>query len=98
MTKGCLGGTGFCFVSSTGDVFPCGYLPVLAGNIKKQSFKDVWENSKVFNDLRDVSKLKGKCGRCEYNTVCGGCRARAYAATGDYLEEEPYCIYVPKKQ
>ncbi|MBP1910495.1 heme b synthase [Methanolobus bombayensis] len=98
MTKGCLGGTGFCFVSSTGDVFPCGYLPALAGNIKEQSFKDIWENSKVFNDLRDVSKLKGKCGRCEYNTVCGGCRARAYAATGDYLEEEPYCIYVPKKQ
>jgi heme b synthase len=98
MTKGCLGGTGFCFVSSTGDVFPCGYLPALAGNIKEQSFKDIWENSKVFNDLRDVSKLKGKCGICEYNTVCGGCRARAYAATGDYLEEEPYCIYVPKKQ
>ena len=98
MTKGCLGGTGFCFVSSTGDVYPCGYLPALAGNIKEQTFKDIWENSKVFNDLRDVSKLKGKCGRCEYNTVCGGCRARAYAATGDYLEEEPYCIYVPKKQ
>ncbi|MDG6244702.1 MAG: heme b synthase [Methanolobus sp.] len=98
MTKGCLGGTGFCFVSSTGDVYPCGYLPALAGNIKQQSFRDIWENSKVFNDLRDVSKLKGKCGRCEYNTVCGGCRARAYAATGDYLDEEPYCIYVPKKQ
>ncbi|KXS41826.1 MAG: radical SAM family Fe-S protein [Methanolobus sp. T82-4] len=98
MTKGCLGGTGFCFVSSIGEVYPCGYLPALAGSIKKQSFKDVWENSKVFNDLRDVSKLKGKCGDCEYNKVCGGCRARAYAATGDYLEEEPYCIYVPEKQ
>jgi heme b synthase len=98
MTKGCLGGTGFCFVSSVGEVYPCGYLPALAGNIKEQSFKDIWDNSKVFNDLRDVSKLKGKCGICEYNTVCGGCRARAYAATGDYLEEEPYCIYVPKKQ
>ncbi|WP_407357124.1 heme b synthase [Methanolobus sp. WCC5] len=98
MTKGCLGGTGFCFVSSTGDVYPCGYLPALAGNVKEQGFREIWENSKVFNDLRDVSKLKGKCGRCEYNTVCGGCRARAYAATGDYLDEEPYCIYVPKKQ
>ena len=98
MTKGCLAGTGFCFVSSIGEVYPCGYLPALAGNIKEQNFKEIWDNSKVFNDLRDVSKLKGKCGICEYNVVCGGCRARAYAATGDYLEEEPYCIYVPKKQ
>ncbi len=97
MTKGCLGGTGFCFVSSTGDVYPCGYLPALAGNIKDKGFQYVWERSRVFNDLRDVSKLKGKCGRCEYNKVCGGCRARAYAATGDYLDEEPYCVYNPKK-
>ena len=98
VTRGCLAGTGFCFVSSIGEVYPCGYLPALAGNIKEQNFKEIWDNSKVFNDLRDVSKLKGKCGICEYNVVCGGCRARAYAATGDYLEEEPYCIYVPKKQ
>lgn len=98
MTKGCLGGTGFCFVSSIGEVYPCGYLPALAGNIKEQSFSDIWENSQVFNDLRDPSRLKGKCGDCEYNKVCAGCRARAYAATGDYLAEEPYCIYTPKKQ
>ncbi|AFV24699.1 radical SAM family Fe-S protein [Methanolobus psychrophilus R15] len=98
MTKGCLGGTGFCFVSSTGEVYPCGYLPALAGSIKEQNFKDIWENSQVFNDLRDPSRLKGKCGDCEYNKVCAGCRARAYAATGDYLAEEPYCIYTPRKQ
>lgn len=98
MTKGCLGGTGFCFVSSIGEVYPCGYLPALAGNIKEQPFSDIWENSQVFNDLRDPSRLKGKCGDCEYNKVCAGCRARAYAATGDYLAEEPYCIYTPKKQ
>lgn len=98
MTKGCLGGTGFCFVSSIGEVYPCGYLPALAGSIKEQSFKDIWDNSKVFNDLRDTSKLKGKCGRCEYKEVCSGCRARAYAATGDYMAEEPYCIYVPPKE
>lgn len=98
MTKGCLGGTGFCFVSSIGEVYPCGYLPALAGSIKEQSFKEIWEGSKVFNDLRDPSKLKGKCGDCEYNRVCAGCRARAYAATGDYLDEEPYCIYTPKKK
>lgn len=97
MTKGCLGGTGFCFVSSIGEVYPCGYLPALAGNIKEQSFKDVWDNSEVFNDIRDTSKLKGKCGDCGYKEVCSGCRARAYAATGDYMAEEPYCIYTPPK-
>ena len=97
MTKGCLGGTGFCFVSSIGEVYPCGYLPVLAGTIKEQDFKDIWDNAKVFNDLRDTGKLKGKCGICGYREVCSGCRARAYAATGDYMAEEPYCIYVPPK-
>ncbi len=97
MTKGCLGGSAFCFVSSKGDVYPCGYLPALAGNIRQKPFKMIWEKSKVFNDLRDPGKLKGKCGNCEYRTVCGGCRARAYAAKGDYLDEEPYCIYVPIK-
>lgn len=97
MTKGCLGGSAFCFVSSKGDVYPCGYLPALAGNIRQRPFKMIWEKSKVFDDLRDPGKLKGKCASCEYRTVCGGCRARAYAATGDYLEEEPYCVYVPVK-
>lgn len=98
MTKGCLGGSGFCFVSSKGDVYPCGYLPALAGNIRQKPFKMIWEKSKVFNDLRDTGKLKGKCGECEYRAVCGGCRARAYAQTGDYLDEEPYCMYVPPKK
>lgn len=98
MTKGCLGGSGFCFVSSTGNVYPCGYLPALAGNIRQKPFKIIWEKSKVFNDLRDPGMLKGKCGGCEYRAVCGGCRARAYASTGDYLEEEPYCMYVPPKK
>ncbi|MCD4767678.1 MAG: heme b synthase [Methanosarcinales archaeon] len=95
MTKGCLGGSGFCFVSHIGEVYPCGFLPALAGDIRKQRFKDVWGQSKVFNDIRDVNKLKGKCGICEYRRVCSGCRARAYAATGDYMAEEPYCVYVP---
>lgn len=95
VTKGCLGGTGFCFISNIGEVYPCGYLPALAGNAKEASFKDIWYNSKVFNDLRDVGKLKGKCGVCEYRRVCGGCRARAFAQTGDYLDEEPYCVYMP---
>jgi heme b synthase len=98
MTKGCLGGTGFCFVSSVGDVYPCGYLPVLAGNIRKQPFRDIWKNSEIFRKLRDPEELKGKCGICEYKKVCSGCRARAYAATGDYLNEEPYCVYSPGKK
>ncbi len=97
MTRGCLAGIGFCFISHVGQVQPCGYFEVAAGNIKEQSFKEVWENSKLFNDLRDYSLLKGKCGVCEYKSICGGCRARAYEATGDYLAEEPYCIYVPRK-
>jgi len=97
MTKGCLAGTGFCFVSYKGEVYPCGYLPVLAGNIRQHPFKKIWEESKVFNDLRDVTKLKGKCRVCEYRMVCGGCRARAYASTKDYLNEEPYCIYIPSR-
>jgi heme b synthase len=96
MTKGCLGGTGFCFISRTGGVYPCGYLPVLAGNIRETNFKEIWDHAKVFQDLRDESKLKGKCGICEYKRVCGGCRARAYSATGDYLAEEPYCVYQPR--
>ena len=97
MTKGCLGGSGFCFISYKGEVYPCGYLPALAGNIREKPFKEIWEESKVFNDMRAPDKLKGKCGICEYRRVCSGCRARAYAATGDYMEEEPYCVYTPVK-
>ncbi|RJQ31482.1 MAG: heme b synthase [Actinobacteria bacterium] len=97
MTRGCLGGIGFCFISHVGDVQPCGYFEVKAGNIKEQPFKKIWEESKLFNELRDYSLLKGKCGICEFKNVCGGCRARAYEATGDYLAEEPYCVYEPRK-
>ncbi|HZD59662.1 MAG TPA: SPASM domain-containing protein, partial [Anaerolineae bacterium] len=67
------------------------------GNIKEQTFKEVWETSPLFADLRNYDKLKGKCGACEFKRVCGGCRARAYEVTGDYLAEEPYCIYEPKR-
>lgn len=95
LTRGCLAGTGFCFISSTGKVKGCGYLNVEAGDIRKQSFAEVWNNSPVFNRLRDLSCLKGKCGACEYKVICGGCRARAYESTGDYMEAEPYCIYQP---
>ncbi len=95
MTKGCLAGTAVCFISHQGEVFPCGYLPALAGDLKKQSFRDIWDNAAVFNQLRDVNNLQGKCGCCEFRNVCMGCRARAYAATGNYLDEEPFCVYQP---
>lgn len=95
-TKGCLAGTGVCFISHEGEVFPCGYLPVIAGDLRKQRFADVWQNSVVFNELRDTGNLTGKCGCCEFRNVCMGCRARAFAATGDYLSEEPFCVYQPR--
>ncbi|MBR0406394.1 MAG: radical SAM protein [Eggerthellaceae bacterium] len=97
MTRGCLGGITFAFISHVGDVQPCGYFDMQLGNVKEKPFSEIWETSPVFDDLRHYDRLKGKCGACEYKGVCGGCRARALAATGDYLAEEPYCAYIPKK-
>ena len=96
VTKGCLAGSAVCFISHQGEVFPCGYLPVSAGNLREDRFRDVWENAGVFEQLRDAENLKGKCGICEFKNICMGCRARAYGTTGDYLAEEPFCIYEPK--
>jgi heme b synthase len=98
LTRGCLGGTGFSFISHRGQVQPCGYLEIDAGNVRKNTFKTIWENSPVFSALRDKSQYQGKCGQCEYFRVCGGCRARAFAATGNYLGEEPLCRYQPKRR
>jgi radical SAM protein with 4Fe4S-binding SPASM domain len=98
MTKGCLAGTGVCFISHEGEVFPCGYLPAIAGDLRQQSFADIWDNSVVFHELRDTDNLKGKCGCCEFRNICMGCRARAYAASGDYLAEEPFCVYQPRSE
>jgi radical SAM protein with 4Fe4S-binding SPASM domain len=95
MTKGCLAGTGVCFVSHRGDLYPCGYLPVKAGSIRSHSFGEIWQHSPVFADLRDPDLLGGKCGLCEFKKVCGGCRARAYGMTQEYLGEEPFCTYDP---
>lgn len=97
MTRGCLGGSAFCFISHTGQVQPCGYLEIGCGNIRLQSFQKIWAESSVFQNLRDLNKYGGKCGRCEFIRVCGGCRARAYEATGDYLGEEPLCSYEPHR-
>jgi radical SAM protein with 4Fe4S-binding SPASM domain len=98
MTKGCLAGSGVCFISHEGEVFPCGYLPVKAGDLRQQSFKDIWQNSIVFEQLRDTDNLEGKCGCCEFRNICMGCRARAFAATGNMMSEEPFCVYQPKMQ
>ena len=97
-SRGCLSGTGFCFISHTGSVQGCGYLDVEAGNVRQETFGQIWNKSNLFTDLRDMGKLKGKCGICEYQKICGGCRARAYEATGDCLEAEPYCVYEPVAQ
>jgi len=95
MTRGCLAGTSVCFVSNEGRVYPCGYLPVSAGDTRVQRFKDIWTRSEVFELLRDPHALQGKCGQCRYDAICGGCRARAYADTGSFLAEEPFCTYRP---
>jgi radical SAM protein with 4Fe4S-binding SPASM domain len=96
VTKGCLAGSAVCFISHQGEVYPCGYLPVIAGDLRRQSFAEVWETSPVFAALREPDNLRGKCGVCEFRKICLGCRARAFAATGDYLEEEPFCSYQPR--
>jgi heme b synthase len=95
MTRGCLGGSSFCFISHTGRVQPCGYLDLDCGQVREKRFEEIWRHSAIINDLRDLSRYKGKCGRCEFIRVCGGCRARAYELTGDYLMEEPLCSYHP---
>ncbi|MDO8488860.1 MAG: radical SAM protein [Candidatus Omnitrophota bacterium] len=94
--RGCMAGVSFCFISHTGNLQPCGYLDIKCGNIREQEFKKSWLESEVFNNLRDFSKYKGKCGICEFRMVCAGCRARAYAVSKDYLAQEPYCVYKPQ--
>ena len=93
--RGCLAGTGFAFISHVGGVQPCGYFDMTLGNVRETPFSRIWRESPVFADLRRPERLKGKCGVCEYKAVCGGCRARALAVSGDYLAEEPNCAHVP---
>lgn len=95
--KGCIAGQLICLIDVDGNVLPCSYFPKSAGNIREKTFKDIWENSELFRDMRDFKSYKGRCGSCEFVNVCGGCRARAYAMTGDYMDEEPFCSYVPVK-
>ena len=78
-----------------GDVYPSGFLPLAAGNVRERSVAEIYRSAQLFRDLRAPELLKGKCGRCEFRDVCGGSRARAYALTGDYLAEDPSCVYEP---
>jgi heme b synthase len=93
--KGCIAAQSICLIDCFGNVKPCSYFPRIAGNVKETPFREIWEKSELFNELRDFGSYKGKCGDCEYLNVCGGCRARADAVYGDYMAEEPFCSYVP---
>ncbi len=93
--KGCLAGLGVLFVSHRGDVYPCGYLPIDCGNVLEKKLTEIWDENEDLARMRDVAALEGKCGLCGYRHVCGGCRGRAYAATGNYMAEEPFCAYIP---
>jgi len=94
-TAGVSDGKGFVFVSHTGEIFPSGFLPVSGGNVLEDSLTYVYKNSELFKALRDTSLREGKCGICEYQKICGGSRSRAYALTGNYLAEDPRCVYQP---
>jgi radical SAM protein len=94
--KGVNDGNGFVFISHIGDVYPSGLLPVKAGNIRETPLAEIYRESPIFQSLRNPDLFKGKCGVCEFRYVCGGSRSRAYAMTGDYLESEPFCVYIPK--
>ncbi|MEH6905434.1 TIGR04053 family radical SAM/SPASM domain-containing protein [Neobacillus drentensis] len=94
--KGVNDGNGFVFISHIGDVYPSGLLPVKAGNIRETPLAEIYRESPIFQSLRNPDLFKGKCGVCEFRHVCGGSRSRAYAMTGDYLESEPFCVYIPK--
>jgi radical SAM protein len=94
--RGLNDGKGFVFISHTGEVFPSGFLPVSAGNIRRQGLGGLYRESALFRSLRDTSNLEGKCGLCEFKEICGGSRARAFALTGNPNGEEPCCSYIPK--
>ncbi len=95
---GCMAGTEYGRITPEGDVTPCPYMTVVAGNTRERSFTEIWRTSPVLQRLRDLNQLGGRCGRCEFNALCGGCRCRAFAATGDYMQEDPACRYEPTGQ
>jgi len=92
---GCPAGTHYVGIRPNGDVTPCPYLPVYGGNLREQSFKAIWDDSVVFQTIRKRHEMHGACGDCEFSKVCGGCRARAYGASGDFMSEDEWCGYTP---
>ena len=96
MTRRVNDGKGFMFISHVGNVYPSGFLPIHAGNVRESPLADIYREAPIFKALRDTGRLEGKCGACEYKEICGGSRARAYALTGDPLAQEPCCIYQPR--
>lgn len=97
-SRGCIAGLSYLRITPNGEVHPCPYMPLKVGSIREKSFKEIWFNAIEFKNLRNFKNLKGKCSYCEFVDVCGGCRARAFALKNDYLQEEPWCVYVPKKK
>jgi radical SAM protein with 4Fe4S-binding SPASM domain len=95
--KGCVAGQTICLIDAFGNVRPCSYMEQVAGNVFRQPFREIWETSPLLLRMRDFDSYGGRCGACEFRNVCGGCRARAYAVTGDVFAEEPFCDYVPLK-
>jgi radical SAM protein with 4Fe4S-binding SPASM domain len=84
-------------IRPNGDVTPCPYLPVFAGSLRSATLADLWTSSTLFTDIRRRTSLGGRCGECEMNAHCGGCRARAYGMTGDVMAEDPLCTHTPGK-
>ncbi|MCL6610631.1 MAG: putative heme d1 biosynthesis radical SAM protein NirJ2 [Peptococcaceae bacterium] len=91
-SRGCLAGTAYCIISPVGNVQPCAYLDISAGNVRERPFSEIWRDNPVFNRLRTM-EYGGGCGVCNYRKICGGCRARALYYHGDYMAEEPWCLY-----
>lgn len=90
--RGCIAGISYCAISPNGDVHICPYAPVKVANVREEAFDSIWENNKIFKNLRDYKKYKGRCGSCRYINICGGCRARAFNYSADWLEEDPLCL------
>mgnify|MGYP001126327300 CR=1 FL=1 len=90
--KGCAAGSALCYIKPDGEVWACPFIPLSTGNVRHTPLSEIWHKSELFHSLRTRSNLKGKCGECCYNNICGGCRGRAYAHSGDFLTEDPLCF------
>jgi radical SAM protein with 4Fe4S-binding SPASM domain len=93
--RGVTDGSGFVFISHTGEISPSGFLPLVCGNVREEKLSDVYRTHPVFTSIRSPELYTGKCGVCDYSRMCGGSRARAYTATGDYMGSDPACAYIP---